>query len=74
MQLAYLGGDPREWGPGRRLREPEKQERSVERSIFAFGAVTIELCFSGISWKAPRIVNLQGERQKYNLPLLSLTG
>lgn len=63
-----------EWGPGNRLREPEKQERSVERFIFAFGDVTTELRFSGILWKASRTVNLQDERQTYNLPLLSLTG
>lgn len=55
MQLVYLGVDPREWGPGRRLREPEKQERSVERSIFALGPVTIELCFSGSHGKPPEL-------------------
>lgn len=58
-----------EWGPGNRLREPEKQERSVERSIFAFGVVTIESARD--LWKASRIVNLQDERQTYNLPPLS---
>lgn len=60
-------------GDQERLREPEKQERSVERFIFAFGAMTIELRLQGSCGKPSRIVNLQDERQIYNLPLSSLS-
>ena len=72
VQLVYLGVDPREWGPGRRLREPEKKgSRKVHFCIWSCDHWAL---FFWVSWKAPRIVNLQDERQKYNLPLLSLAG
>ena len=55
--------------------EGARETRKVSRKVhFCIWSCDHWALFFWVSWKAPRIVNLQDERQKYNLPLLSLTG